>query len=193
MRRVTAAVAAIVLLTCPLATVSFVPTNKWAQSGSFARRAQPPAPSLLRRRRNAYSSVRLWYSRYDNLVAGIAEISMGTSIGVLWSEFAVLTTGCGPLQLSDALERFCYQAVLVAAGLALFFRIATGKDAVSLTQDVYGELQDFTLVQVRAAEWLLLLAVLGAFAALASQMMSGQQMDGMSGINVQMCRAIRDL
>lgn len=190
-----AAIAAIELIvTCPLVVArpvaSFVATSTRTGSTSpppscFTSIApQPPQPT---------SRLRLWYSRYDNLVSGIAEISVGTSIGVLWSEYAILVTGCGPLNLSDGLERFCYQAVICAAGLIIFTRIVTQKDLTALCQDFYGELQEFTLIQVRAAEWLSLLAVLGAFVALGSQMWSGQQMNGLTGIDVQMCRAIRDL
>jgi len=185
-----------VIATCPLgiakpdAVTLFVTNARLPprfQSDATATVTAAP-PTVLARRQSHLS-----YSRYDNLVAGIAEISLGTSFGVLWSEYAVLTTGCGPLHLSDGLERFCYQALIVAAGFVLFTRIVTQKDLVSLSQDVYGELQEFTLIQVRAAEWLSLLAVLGAFVALASQMYNGEQMDGLSGIDVQMCRAIRDL
>ena len=126
------------------------------------------------------------------MVSGIAEISLGTSIGVLWSEYSVITTGCGPLHLSDGLERFCYQAVLVAAAIIVFQRIVTQKDTVTLVQEYYGTLEDFTLVQVRAAEWLSMLAVLGAFVAIGFQVYNGNQMDELSGIDVQLCRAKRD-
>lgn len=189
--------------TCPLVTARpldvtlFISSSARSESGHLAptRRLTPTTPSTScpRRRRRRPRPSHLHLARYDNLVSGIAEISMGTSIGVLWSEYAVLTTGCGPLNLSDGLERVCYQAVIVAAGFVVFTRIVTGKNASELSQDFYGELQEFTLVQVRAAEWLLSLAVLGAFVALGSQMYNGNQMDGMSGIDVQMCRAIKDL
>jgi len=132
-------------------------------------------------------------SRYDNLVSGIAEISLGTSIGVLWSEYAILTTGCGPLNISDGLERFCYQAVITFAGLLLFTRITTGKNAETLCTDTCGYLEDLTLLQVRAAEILNALVVLGAFVALGAQAMNGADMDGLSGIDVDMCRAIHSI
>lgn len=144
--------------------------------------------------RSPPSSSRLFLSsQYDNLVSGIAEISLGTSLGVLWSEYAILTTGCGPMNLSDGLERFCYQAVITFAGVLLFSRILTQKDAVTLSTDYFGDMEDLTLYQVKAAEVLAYTAVLGAFVALGSQMTSGVDMDGLSGIDVQMCRAIREL
>jgi len=49
------------------------------------------------------------------------------------------------------------------------------------------------LIQVRIAEYASVVAVLGAFVALGFQEMRGSNMDGLSGIDVSMCRAIRDL
>mmetsp|Transcript_7520 Transcript_7520/g.18524 ORF Transcript_7520/g.18524 Transcript_7520/m.18524 type:complete len:203 (+) Transcript_7520:208-816(+) len=51
------------------------------------------------------------YRPYDNLFSGLAEISLGCSIGVLWSEISIALTGCGPSNLSDTLERICYLSV----------------------------------------------------------------------------------
>lgn len=132
----------------------------------------------------------LHYSRYDSLVAGIAEISLGASLGVLWSEYAILTTACGPSNLSDGLERFCYQVVIVAAGVCLLLRIL-GKDICSTVSDEV-PLENTTLWQVRWAEWLNLLAVVGALVALGSQIYNGTTMDGLSGINTEMCRSMQD-
>uniref|UniRef100_A0A6U3Z8Y1 Uncharacterized protein n=1 Tax=Ditylum brightwellii TaxID=49249 RepID=A0A6U3Z8Y1_9STRA len=141
----------------------------------------------------APSSSAIYLARYDNLVSGIAEISMGFSLGVLWSEYAVITTGCGPLSFSDTLERLCYQGVIIAAGSSIFCRIAFGKDLESLCRDSFGYLDDSTLWQVRAAEILSFIGVVGAFVALGAQIANGENMDGLSGIDVNMCRAIRDL
>jgi hypothetical protein len=98
-----------------------------------------------------------------------------------------MTTGCGPLNFSDTLERICYQGVLVAAGMALFRRIVTQDDLAATCSEYFGELLEWTIVQVRLSEFLLLLAVVGAFVALAVQYASGAQMDGMSGIDIQLC------
>eukprot|EP00566_Odontella_aurita_P029441 CAMPEP_0113576282 /NCGR_PEP_ID=MMETSP0015_2-20120614/28210_1 /TAXON_ID=2838 /ORGANISM="Odontella" /LENGTH=144 /DNA_ID=CAMNT_0000479701 /DNA_START=389 /DNA_END=823 /DNA_ORIENTATION=+ /assembly_acc=CAM_ASM_000160 len=135
----------------------------------------------------------LHLTRYDNLVSGIAEISMGLSLGVLWSEYSVATTGCGPLAFSDTLERICYQGVILAAGSSIFSRIAFGKDLVSFSKDSFGYLEESTLWQLRAAELFSLLGVAGAFVALGFQIMHGERMEGMSGIDVEMCRAMRDM
>ena len=37
------------------------------------------------------------------------------------------------------------------------------------------------------------LAVIGAFIAIGFQLTNGEKMDGLSGIDIEMCRALRDL
>ena len=144
-----------------------------------------------------YQCTTLSFARYDNLVSGLAEISIGFSLGVLWSELAVITSGCGPLNFSDTLERICYQGVILTTGLSLFTRIVTTgeQNLTTYVCDEYfgGSLADATVVQVRAAEWLSILAVFGAFVSLGFQIAHGEQMDGLSGINTELCRAVRDL
>lgn len=129
----------------------------------------------------------------DNVVilttASMLSASAFASLCTMWSEYSVLTTGCGPMQLSDTLERGCYLGVLFVAGLSVFVRIVSGGQSLS---DVYKNSIDnncypyFTLV-----ESLSLVAVLGAFVALGMQSIKGEQMDGLSGINIDMCRAIQ--
>jgi hypothetical protein len=134
-------------------------------------------------------------TRYDSLVSGIAEISLGASLCVLWSEYSVITTGCGPLDLSDFLERFCYQADITCAGLYLFSRIAFGRNVATLLidEESFGyPLQGLTLLQVTWAEWLAFGSIVGAFLALSFQVANGAAMDGLSGIDVEMCRNMRD-
>lgn len=139
-------------------------------------------------------STTLHYSRReDNLFSGLAEIGMGFSVGVLWSEFSIIGTGCGPLQFSDTLERICYQGVIVLSGIALFNRIVTTKSLETTVDELFGPLLDVTLLQVRIAEYASALAVVGAIAALAVQYQSGANMSGLSGIDESLCRAIRDL
>lgn len=153
---------------------------------------RPRGTALLSRRLRA--STRLRARPQDNFVAGISEIGLGFSLGVLWSEYSVISTGCGPLRFSDALERLCYQGVIILAGAALFNRIVSnGKGLEESAVDLVGPLEEFTLVQVRAAEYMSVLAVLGAFVALAFQYGRGVNMDGLSGIDVDLCRALRDL
>ena len=135
--------------------------------------------------------LRNYFRPQDNLFSGIAEIGMGFSIGVLYSEYFIILTGCGPLNFSDTLERICYQGVIVYAGLALFNRIVTRNGLEDTINNMYGPLQPSTLWQVRVAEYLSAAAVLGAIVALQVQASKGAQMDGMAGIDINMCRAIR--
>jgi len=82
----------------------------------------------------------------------------------------------------------------VVAGVALFNRIVTaGKGLDASSVDYFGPLEDATLIQVRAAEYASALAVLGAFVALGFQYSRGGNMDGLSGIDISLCRALRDL
>ena len=127
----------------------------------------------------------------DNLFAGIAEIGMGFSVGVLYSEYSILLTKCGPPDLSDFLERICYQGVIVYAGLALFLRIVTGNGLEATAENYYGPLLSSTRIQLNIAEILSFLAVLGAVVALVAQTKSGVSMDGLSGIDINFCRAVR--
>jgi hypothetical protein len=107
------------------------------------------------------------------------------SLCTMWSEYSVLTTGCGPMQLSDTLERGCYLGVLFVAGLSVFVRIVSGGQSLS---DVYKNNIDNNFnVYFMLVESLSLVAVLGAFIALNMQSIKGEQMDGLSGINVDMC------
>ncbi|KAG7350492.1 hypothetical protein IV203_009852 [Nitzschia inconspicua] len=138
-------------------------------------------------------STAMYYGRReDNLFSGLAEIGIGFSIGVLWSEYSVILTGCGPLNFSDALERVCYQGVIALSGVALFNRIVAGKSLELTVEEWFGPLLDTTLVQIRIAEYSSAMAVGGAFLTLAVQYQSGANMDGLSGIDVSLCRAIRD-
>jgi len=134
----------------------------------------------------------------DSLFSGIAEIGMGFSIGVLYSEYFIITTGCGPPNFGDTLERICYQGVIIFAGLALFNRIIVFSQldnnisSVGDTIDYqFGPLQKSTLWQIDVAEYLSFTAVLGAVVALEIQLQNGVSMDGLSGIDINMCRAIR--
>ncbi len=133
----------------------------------------------------------LKFRREDNLFSGIAEIGMGFSVGVLYSEYFIILTGCGPPNFSDTLERICYQGVIVYAGLALFNRIVTVSGLENTVEELFGPLQPSTLLQVKIAEYLSAVAVVGAFVALQVQYSKGVSMDGLSGIDINMCRAIR--
>jgi hypothetical protein len=160
------------------------------------RRALSPGTSIKTYRseqRAPVDSFRLYSRPQDNLVAGIAEIGFAFTLGVLWSEYGIILTGCGPLNFSDTLERICYQGVIVVAGVALFNRIVSGTNLAETSEKFFGPLEEFTLWQVRVVEWASALAVLGAFLSLAFQYSRGTNMDGLSGIDIGMCRALRDL
>ncbi len=119
-------------------------------------------------------------------------------------------TGCGPSSLPDSIERGCYLGVMVLAGSSLFTRIITyGSSDLSTfvcsiifnaTKSNYGndegekDLSEVIALRLwTILEWSSLLAVFGAFVTLAAQTFRGEQMDGMSGINVEMCRALRNV
>ena len=132
-------------------------------------------------------------SAQDNIFSGIAVTGIGFSIGVLYSEFFIIMSGCGPPNLGDTLERICYQGVIFYAGLALFNRIVTlfGSSLEDTANNLFGPLQPSTLLQVRVSEYISAIAVVGAFVALQVQITNGVAMDGLSGIDIDMCRAIR--
>jgi hypothetical protein len=125
-------------------------------------------------------------------------ISLATSFGTLWSEYAVIMTACGPPQLSDALERGCYLSTLLLAGVIVFTRIVTRSSGASIVMqfvdnDKSSSHYTTTLALLRSAEVVNLFAVLVAFVALGVQEWKGEQLDGLSGINVEMCRALQML
>jgi hypothetical protein len=108
-------------------------------------------------------------------------ISLIGSLGTLWSEYSVILTGCGPPQLADVFERGCYLSTLGLAGLSVFLRIITGEGIGSNNK------------LLRTAETMSLFAAFAAFVVLGAQEYKGEQMDGLSGINVDMCRALQEL
>lgn len=174
--------------------------------------ALPPLPSsatTARRRtvepqqRHPTSTV-LWnsYRPQDSFFSGVAEIGIAFALGVVYSEYWIIRTGCGPPNFNDTLERICYQGVLIYAGLALFHRIVSSTGGTSSNgwrsrsvretmEQEFGPLLSTTLWQMEIAEYSSALAVLGAVVALVLQYNNQQTMDGLSGIDINMCRAIR--
>ena len=182
-----------------LATIdAFVPTElHYLQSKSkvnIYRNIGSPAFSAKSKRRKAgrkYHITSIHARSEDHAVSSVAAIGFISSLGVLWSEYCILVTGCGPSDFSDALERICYQGVIVLTGIVVFNRIITGgKGLDDSTIDFFGPLEEFTLIQVRMAEYASLLAVLGSFVALVFQDGRGVNMTGISGVT--MCLAWRD-
>ena len=131
----------------------------------------------------------------DNLLLPTAIFvltSMLSSLITLWSEYSVLMTGCGPLSLPDWLERSSYLGVLVVAELSVFVRIVSGGQSLSsIYEDNMNRSSEKYNQYVSLVENVSLLVVVGAFVALGMQSIKGEQMDGLSGINVDMCRAIQ--
>ena len=132
----------------------------------------------------------------------MAEIGIAFALGVVYSEYWIIRTGCGPPNFNDTLERICYQGVLIYAGLALFHRIVSSTGGTSSNgwrsrsvretmENEFGPLLSTTLWQMEIAEYSSALAVLGAVVALVFQYNNQQQMDAFSGIDINMCRAIR--
>ena len=191
-------------------------------------RHQHPHHHQFHHQRTKHAAMFDSYRPYDNLFSGLAEISLGCSIGVLWSEISIALTGCGPSNLSDSLERICYQGLIVFAGVGLFNRVVStatsflingggesspsssdssgpsssivneflspSNSLTSLVEEQYGPLQSTTTIQIQAAEFLSVLAVFGSVLVLGVQYyVRGTTMDGLSGIDVDLCRAIQDL
>ena len=124
----------------------------------------------------------------DDLLAQKATaLAIGaTSAVTLWSEISVAMTGCGPVMLNDAVERGSYVVVILASGAAVFSRIVLGAPASSV---LLGEPAPI----LRDAERLSLVCVVGAYAALAMQILHGQQItpDSLSGVDELYCAALR--
>ena len=123
-----------------------------------------------------------------------SSFSIVASAIVLWSECAILLTGCGPVNLSDGLERGSYLAVLVTSSLFWLTRIVArqGLSRVLLGEQVATMGSSASRQLLEWAERWNALAVLGAFVALGLQINRDTRMDGLTGINVEMCRAMRE-
>ena len=121
-------------------------------------------------------------------LAGAGAVGIVSSLGVLWSEFAVATTGCGPAELPDPLERASYLVVLVFAGAGVFSRTAFACSATAWVERATTA-TSASLAWIRAAEMLALAAVAGALVALEAQVLSGQNIwrGGLAGIDPLYC------
>lgn len=125
---------------------------------------------------------------------GVVLLSTLSSLGVFWSEIAVFQTGCGPMLLPDWLERSAYLGVLVVSGLSLFWRIVTfgeGGLAYVLLDNTANGNPTVRRTFLQGVEVLVFLAVSGAVLVLMNQTLNGQTMDGLSGIDLDMCAARR--
>ncbi|CAB9512911.1 expressed unknown protein [Seminavis robusta] len=123
-----------------------------------------------------------------------AAAALASSLGVFWSEASVFQTGCGPLYLPDWLERSFYLGVLAVSGISVFFRIVFpdqgGLTGLLLPNDDQNEKNLGPLrVAIQASEAMALLAVFAAVIVLVNQSLNGEAMDGLSGIDLDKCRA----
>ena len=152
------------------------------------------------------------------LLLGITWVMMiAASLGVFWSEWAILQTGCGPMFLPDWLERGSYLGVLIVSSVSVFTRIVAlalldGMDEegsggglaslllVSLKDDETSFTGDSPTknhptsekdirILLQVADYLALVAVAAAVVVLGIQVLNGETMDGLSGIDLDKCRA----
>lgn len=141
---------------------------------------------------------------------------IAASFGVFWSEWAILQTGCGPMALPDWLERGCYLGVSIVSSVSVLTRIVAFAVSGGIDEEGSGgglaslllvALQDDTSLKgdpprklpstistnirilLQVADYLALLAVAGAVVVLGSQVLNGETMDGLSGIDLDKCRA----
>ena len=141
-------------------------------------------------------------SEADVAFLGLSLVSLMTSACTLWSEASIFKTGCGPIYLSDLVERVSYQAVLVVSGLAWFIRIvfrqglgdfATEQRMLSShTNNSYKANHKWSRKVIGLAETAAYLAALLAVVVLVNQMQNNVEMDGLSGIDIAACKARRD-
>lgn len=137
-------------------------------------------------------------SFFDTTGTAIASSSIASSVITMWSEYSIAVTTCGPTNLNDQVERASYLMVLVVAGCSIFLRIVTGKGLACNLQVLSpnGKKEEEGMasnLMVMIAELFAVLAVIGAFLALGEQTLRGERMDGLSGIDVDMCRAMATL
>jgi hypothetical protein len=65
-------------------------------------------------------------------VASTSIVTLICSSIVLWSEASILLSGCGPLQLNNAVERTPYWVVLIVASGCWFCRVAFGESLAAV-------------------------------------------------------------
>ena len=184
--------------TCKIRSTSGRPWHHCAHlSASF--------PTINSNCSNKHTALQLGQRR-DDTNTGISSLDLGVTAAartsytasaiVLWSEIAVIQTGCGPLVLNDTVERTAYWVVLVIAGVCWFSRIIALGGGPSLAEvvadafgrDVRNRIEVLLLISIELVSYM---AVLGAVIALTTQSLSGAQMDGLSGINLEYCKSLQ--
>jgi hypothetical protein len=127
-------------------------------------------------------------STADRVATCVAGVSYASTAVVAWSEASVYLSGCGPLQLPDVIERSSYLVVLLVASFFWFDRIAFQND---LKNGICTQLSPGTIKLITLTEALAYAVVLSAVLVLANQVLSGAKMDGMSGIDLELCKTRR--
>lgn len=118
---------------------------------------------------------------------------------VLWSEGSILFTSCGPVQLTDAVERFSYLLVITSSSIFWFARIVTGGRGLAETALTGNNNNNnnrdlmFLVPWIQWTERINYVAVAGAFLALAAQYERQTNMTGLTGINQDYCRALQTI
>lgn len=122
-------------------------------------------------------------------IISCAALALTGTAGVFWSEVSIFQTGCGPLAMPDWLERSCYLDVLFVSGWSVFLRIVFAGTRIADLVLTNREETLWSKQLIQFAEYAAFLAVLGAVLALGNQMINGERMDGLSGIDLERCRA----
>ena len=79
---------------------------------------------------------------------------------------------------------------MVSTGV-IWNRLFLRQDLATTSEEFCGPLDPSSLWQVRIAESVTAFAMIGAVVTLGVQMAKGSPLDGMSGIDIDMCRAIQ--
>lgn len=125
----------------------------------------------------------------DRITAASSFLFSTSTVVVLWSESSIYLSSCGPLQLPDIIERTAYWMVLLVACIFWFCRVAFQQSLVDTLQAQRKiSLSTTSSNLVRLAEAMAFVAVLGAIVALSHQILMGAKMDGLSGIDEELCR-----
>ena len=122
----------------------------------------------------------------------ISIIGIISSLVLLWSEESIAFTRCGPVELSDSLERSSYIATFILASGSNLSRIIYGSP---LTDLLIEEEDGISKTFFSVGEILSVTAVLGAFGGCAWQVFTGDAFAegaGLSGIDVRWCRLMNE-
>lgn len=124
-----------------------------------------------------------------------ASVNLVAASLVLWDETVIYRTQCGPLFLDDRIEIISYMAVIVTMSTIILGRTILGTNLVGTLESIQQREVPIgppsrNLLQL--SEIFTFAAVAGAIIVLFHQYRGGGNMDGLSGIDVSFCRAIRD-